>query len=147
MEGEKRMFQNPTDEQRAALLREAKNIAVVGMSDNPERTSYLIAEAMQRAGYRIFPVNPNLKEPVLGEKPYASLKEIGEPIDIVNVFRRSEFVMPVAEEAVEVGAKAIWMQLGVVNEEAACYAREHGLTVVMDRCIKVDHAILLGRRG
>ncbi|SEM69333.1 CoA-binding protein [Lihuaxuella thermophila] len=138
------MFQNPSDQERARLLKDAKNIAVVGMSDNPERTSYMIAEALQRAGYRIFPVNPNLKEPVLGEKPYASLTEITEPIDIVNVFRRSEFVMPVAEEAVKAGAKAIWMQEGVINEEAARLAEENGLIVVMDRCIKVDHAILLG---
>jgi predicted CoA-binding protein len=138
------MFQNPTDQERARLLKEAKNIAVVGMSDKPERTSYMIAEALQKAGYRIFPVNPNLKEPVLGEKPYASLTEIAEPIDIVNVFRRSELVMPVAEEAVKIGAKAIWMQEGVVHEEAARLAKENGLIVVMDRCIKVDHAILLG---
>lgn len=138
------MFQNPTDQERARLLKEAKNIAVVGMSNKPERTSYMIAEALQKAGYRIFPVNPNLKAPVLGEKPYASLTEITEPIDIVNVFRRSELVMPVAEEAVKIGAKAIWMQEGVFHEEAARLAKENGLIVVMDRCIKVDHAILLG---
>jgi uncharacterized protein len=141
------MFRNPLDEERAALLREAKNIAVVGCSDNPGRTSYLIAEALQKAGYRIFPVNPNLKGPVLGEKPYASLLEIEEPIDIVNVFRRSETVMPVVEEAVKAGARCVWMQLGVINEEAAQYAEQNGLTVVMDRCIKVDHAILLGKRS
>ncbi|MGA9174122.1 MAG: CoA-binding protein [Thermoactinomyces sp.] len=141
------MFHNPTDEERAKLLKEAKNIAVVGCSDKPERTSYLIAEALKEAGYRIFPVNPNLTRPVLGEKPYASLTEIGEPIDIVNVFRRSEEVLPVAEEAIQVGAKAIWMQLGVLNEEAAQLAKENGLIVIMDRCIKVDHAILLGKRA
>jgi predicted CoA-binding protein len=141
------MFQNPTDEQRAKLLKEAKTIAVVGCSDNPERTSYLIAEALQRAGYRIIPVNPNLTRPVLGEKPYASLTEIDEPIDIVNVFRRSEAVLPIAKEAVEVGTKGIWMQLGVVNEEAARLAQENGLMVIMDRCIKVDHAILLGKKA
>ncbi|SFI96706.1 CoA-binding protein [Thermoflavimicrobium dichotomicum] len=136
------MFANPSDEERAQLLKKAKNIAVVGMSDKPERTSYMIAQAMQQAGYRIFPVNPKLTSPVLGEKPYASLKEIEEPIDIVNVFRRSEFVYPIAVEAVEVGAKALWLQQGVVNEEAAAYAKEHGLLVVMDRCIKVEHALL-----
>jgi predicted CoA-binding protein len=140
------MFTNPTDEQRAQLLKEAKTIAVVGLSDKPERTSYMIAEALQHAGYRIIPVNPMLKGPVLGEKPYMSLTEIKEPIDIVNVFRRSETVLPVAEEAVKIGARSIWMQLGVVNEEAAELASEHGLTVIMDRCIKVDHAILLGKR-
>jgi uncharacterized protein len=141
------MFTNPTNEERAQLLREAKNIAVVGCSNNPERTSYMIAQALQEAGYRIFPVNPNLTEPVLGERVYKSLTEISEPIDIVNVFRRSGFVYPIAEEAVKVGAKVLWLQLGVVNEEAAQFAKEHGLKVVMDRCIKVDHALLLGKEN
>lgn len=141
------MFQNPTDAEREKLLKEAKNIAVVGCSDKPERTSYLIAAALQDAGYRIFPVNPYLTDPVLGEKPYRSLSEINEPIDIVNVFRRSEEVFPIAEEAVKVRAKAIWMQIGVWNEEAAELAAENGLIVIMDRCIKVDHAILLGKRS
>lgn len=141
------MFTNPPAEVRKKLLTEAKNIAVVGLSDKPERTSYLIAQAMQQAGYRIFPVNPMLKTDVLGEKPYASLKEIDEPIDIVNVFRRSEFVLPIAEEAVEIGAKALWLQQGVYHEQAADYAIKHGLTVVMDLCIKVDHAIQMGKNG
>lgn len=139
------MFQNPSDQERAQLLKEAKNIAVVGCSNKPERTSYMIAKALQQAGYRIFPVNPKLTEPVLGEKPYASLKEIEEPIDIVNVFRRSDQVEPIAREAVEIKAKAIWFQLGVINEQAYKYAKDHGLIVVMDRCIKVDHALLLGK--
>lgn len=117
----------------------------MSFDDHPERTSYMIAQALQEAGYRIFPVNPNLTEPVLGERVYKSLTEISEPIDIVNVFRRSEFVYPIAEEAVKVGAKVLWLQLGVVNEEAAQFAKEHGLKVVMDRCIKVDHALLLGK--
>jgi predicted CoA-binding protein len=134
---------NPSDQERATLLKEAKNIAVVGLSNKPERTSYMIAEALQQAGYRIFPVNPMLTEPVLGEESYASLLDIEEPIDIVDVFRRSETVYPVAEEAVQIKAKAIWMQLGVENEEAAELARENGLMVVMNRCIKVDHALLL----
>ncbi len=136
------MFQNPSDEERRRILQEAKNIAVVGMSDKKDRTSYLIAEAMQQAGYRIFPVNPNLTQPVLGEKPYARLQEIKEPIDIVNVFRRSEAVYPVAEDAVAVKAKTLWLQQGVINEEAAELAIKNGLNVVMDRCIKVDHALL-----
>jgi predicted CoA-binding protein len=144
MKEDNHMFQNPSDQERKELLATAKNIAVVGCSNNPERTSYLIAEALQKAGYRIFPVNPNLTEPVLGERPYASLDEIAEPIDIVDVFRRSEAVLPVVEEAVKVKPRAIWMQSGVVNEEAARLAQEHGIMVVMDRCIKVDHAILLG---
>lgn len=140
------MFENPSNEARKKLLAESKNIAVVGLSDQPERTSYMIAEALQKAGYRIFPVNPKLTKPVLGETPYASLSEIEEPIDIVDVFRRSEFVFPIAEEAVKAGAKALWLQSGVINEEAANYAGKHGLTVVMDHCIKVDHAILLGQK-
>lgn len=134
---------NPTDQERAKLLREAKNIAVVGLSSNPERTSYMIAEALQQAGYKIYPVNPMLTEPVLGEKPYASLLEIEDPIDIVDVFRRSETVYPIAEDAVKIKAKTLWMQLGVENEDAAKLARKNGLTVVMNRCIKVDHALLL----
>ena len=139
------MFRNPSDQERAQLLKEAKNIAVVGCSNKPDRTSYMIAQALQQAGYRIFPVNPNLTEPVLGEKPYASLTEIEQPIDIVNVFRRSDQVEPIAREAVKIKAKALWCQLGVVNEQAYQYAKEHGLIVIMDRCIKVDHALLLGK--
>ncbi|GAB6935938.1 MAG: CoA-binding protein [Bacillota bacterium] len=139
-------FHNPPDDVRRRLLEEAKTIAVVGLSDNPERTSHQIAAALQAAGYRIIPVNPNVTE-VLGERAVASLTEIAEPVDIVNVFRRSEHTVPVAEEAVKIGAKALWLQEGVYNEEAARIAQEGGLVVVMDRCIKVDHALLVkGRR-
>jgi len=139
-------FQNPSDDERRKILQEAKTIAVVGCSNKPERTSYMIAEALQRAGYRIIPVNPTIAgETVLGETVVGSLTEIAEPVDIVNVFRRSEQVMPVAEEAVKIKPKVLWMQLGIVNEEAARLAQEHGITVVMDRCIKVDHAILVPR--
>ena len=139
------MHDNPDDAQIKDLLERARNVAVVGLSDRPYRTSHAIARALQAYGYRIFPVNPNLKGPVLGEEPYATVEEIREPVDIVDVFRSSEKVPPVAVDAVAAGAKALWMQLGVVNEEAAAYAREHGLTVIMDRCIKVDYSILLGR--
>ena len=138
---------NPTAEVRKQLLTDARTIAVVGLSDKPERTSYMIAQAMQQAGYRILPVNPRLTGSVLGEKPYASLRDIEEPIDIVNVFRRSEFVPEIARDAVAVGAKALWLQQGVVHEEAAAYARQHGLIVVMDLCIKVDHALQMGKNG
>jgi predicted CoA-binding protein len=137
---------NPTDQERTELLKAAKNIAVVGLSNKPERTSYMIAEALEQVGYRIFPVNPMLTEPVLGEQPYASLTDIKDSIDIVNVFRRSETVYPIAEDAVKIGAKVLWLQLGIENEEAASYARKHGLTVVQNRCIKVDHALLIGNR-
>ena len=139
------MYGNPNPEEIRELLRGARNIAVVGLSDKPHRTSHAIARAMQGLGYRIFPVNPTLKDPVLGEKVYSSVAEIKDQIDIVNVFRRSQTVMPVAEDAVEAGAHAIWMQLGVVNLDARDYAAEHGLFVVVDRCIKVDHASLIGR--
>ncbi len=139
------MHHNPSDAEVRDLLKEARTVAVVGLSDKPHRTSHAIARALQDFGYRIFPVNPNLTGPVLGEEPYASVKEIPEPVDIVNVFRRSEFVDPVAEDAAAAGAKALWMQLGVVNEEAADLAARNGLAVVMDRCIKVDYAGLVGR--
>lgn len=137
------MYENPTGGEIKGLLEGSRNIAVVGMSDNPYRTSHAIARFLQNAGYRIFPVNPNLTGPVLGEEPYATVEEITERVDIVDVFRRSELTPPVARDAVAAGAKVLWLQLGVYNEEAARYAAEHGLTVVMDRCIKVDHAALV----
>jgi uncharacterized protein len=139
------MHSNPSEAEIRDLLENSRTVAVVGLSDSPYRTSHAIARVLQDVGYKIFPVNPNLEGPVLGEEPYGSVRDIEEPVDIVDVFRRSEFVMPVAEDAVAAGAKAIWMQSGVINEEAASYAREHGLTVIMDRCIKVDHARLVGR--
>ena len=137
------MHQNPGPEEIRNLLSGARTVAVVGLSDRPHRTSHAIARALQGFGFRIFPVNPNLEGPVLGEEPYGRVQEIPEGVDIVDVFRRGEMVMPVAEDAVAAGAKALWMQSGVVNEPAAAYAREHGLTVVMDRCIKVDYAYLV----
>ena len=137
------MHRNPTGEEIKGLLEGARNIAVVGLSDSPYRTSHAIARFLQNAGYRIFPVNPNLNGPVLGEEPYATVEEIPERVDIVNVFRRSELTPPVARDAAAAGATALWLQLGVYNEEAARYAEEHGLTVVMDRCIKIDHAALV----
>ena len=138
------MHRNPDDVEIQNLLRESRTVAIVGLSERPHRTSHAIARALQSFGYRIIPVNPKLTGPVLGEQPYASLREIEEPVDIVDVFRRSELVMPVAEDAAAAGAGALWMQLGVVNEKAAGYAASHGLTVVMDRCIKVDYAHLIG---
>jgi predicted CoA-binding protein len=140
------MHENPSAEELRALLESSRTVAVVGLSDRPYRTSHSIARALQDFGYRIFPVNPNLHGPVLGEEPYASVQEIDTPVDIVDVFRRSEKVVPTAREAVVAGAKVLWMQSGVINEEAAAYARENGLTVVMDRCIMVDYASLVGAR-
>jgi uncharacterized protein len=136
------MHANPDGREIRDLLLRARNVAVVGLSDRPYRTSHAIAGALQGFGFKVFPVNPNLRGPVLGEEPFASVEDVPVEIDIVDVFRRSEKVMPVAEDAVAAGAKVLWMQSGVVNEEAAAYAREHGLTVVMDRCIKVDYARL-----
>ncbi len=140
------MHENPGRREIGELLRRASTVAVVGLSERPYRTSHAIAVALQAYGYKIFPVNPKLGGPVLGEEPYASVRHIPTPVDIVDVFRRSEKVMPVAKDAVAAGAKVLWMQSGVVNEEAAAYAGEHGLTVVMDRCIKVDYATLVGVR-
>ena len=139
------MHENPGTEEIKTLLEEARTVAVVGLSDRPYRTSHAIAQALQGFGFKIFPVNPNFHGPVLGEEPYATVEEIGHPVDVVNVFRRSEKVMPVAKDAVAAGTKALWLQSGVINGEAAAYAKEHGLTVVMDRCIKVDYAWLVGR--
>src|SRR5258708_2790226 len=110
-------FENPAREEIKQLLEITKIIAVVGLSDNPERTSYMVSEAMQTKGYRIIPVNPNAEQ-ILGEKSYASLEDVPERIDIVNVFRRSEHIMPIAEQAINVKAKVLWLQLGVYNEEA-----------------------------
>jgi predicted CoA-binding protein len=137
------MHANPDIREIRDLLHRARTVAVVGLSDRPYRTSHAIAGALQGFGFKIFPVNPNLHGPVLGEEPYESVEEIHESVDIVDVFRRSEKVMPVAEDAVAAGAKVLWMQSGVINEEAAAYAEEHDLTVVMDRCIKVDYATLV----
>lgn len=122
----------------AELLTNAKVIAVVGLSSKKHRPSYGVSEYMQRAGYRIIPVNPN-EDLVLGEKAYPSLKAVPEKVDIVNIFRRSEFVPEIVEQAIRAGAKAIWMQEGVVHEQAAERARQAGLTVVMDRCILKEH--------
>jgi len=121
-----------------ALLRRSRTIAVVGLSSKKFRPSYGVAEYMQEQGYRIIPVNPNEME-VLGEKAYASIVDIGEHIDIVDIFRRSEFVPAIVESAIRIGAGAIWMQEGVVHEDAARQAREAGLEVVMDRCILKEH--------
>ena len=120
------------------LLKSARVIAVVGLSNRKHRPSYGVSEYMQRAGYRIIPVNPN-ETSVLGEKAYASLEDVPGEIDIVDIFRRSEFVPEIVEQAIRVGAKSIWMQEGVVHEEAAARARAAGLTVVMDRCILKEH--------
>src|ERR1700722_12120830 len=121
-----------------AILRSARTIAVVGLSSKRFRPSYGVSEYMQRAGYRIIPVNPEETE-VLGEKSYPDLDSVPEAVDIVDIFRRSEFVPEIVEAAIRKGAKAVWMQEDVIHEDAARRAAEAGLDVVMDRCILKDH--------
>jgi uncharacterized protein len=130
----------PSREEIGKILKKSKRIAVVGLSDNPQRTSYMVSEAMQKAGYEIIPVNPAVDE-VLGVKAVKSLKEIDGHVDIVNVFRRSEYLMDVAQEFAEIDADIFWAQLGLENEEAYRFLKEKGYTVIMDRCIKVEHAL------
>ena len=125
------------------ILRNARTIAVVGLSANWYRPSYFAAKYMQEHGYRIIPVNPAYQE-VLGEKCYPSLRDIPEKIDMVDCFRKSEEIPAIAEDAVAIGAKTLWMQLGVINEAAALRAQQAGLDVVMDRCVKIEHARLFG---
>lgn len=139
------MYQDPTPEQLKNWLQETKTIAVVGLSNKPDRTSYQIAATMQARGYRIIPVNPMLTEEVLGEKPYATLEEVPETIDMVNVFRRSEELYSVVEASVRKGTKYIFAQQGVADEAAAALARENGIDIVMDQCIAVAHSNLIGR--
>jgi predicted CoA-binding protein len=119
----------------------AKTIAVVGLSDNPARSSYGVALYLLRAGYKIIPVNPHIKQ-VHGIQSVSSLKEITEPVDIVNIFRRSELVLPVVEDAIQICAKGIWMQEGVSNIAAAEKAMNAGIPVIMDNCIAVTHRLL-----
>ncbi|MDX2220819.1 MAG: CoA-binding protein [Burkholderiales bacterium] len=128
------------------ILKSNRTIAVVGLSANWWRPSYFAAKYMQEHGYRVVPVNPAYQD-VLGENCYPSLKDIPFPVDMVDCFRKSEEIGPLAEEAIDIGAKCLWMQLGVVNEAAAARARAAGLDVVMDRCVKIEHARLFGGLG
>jgi predicted CoA-binding protein len=125
------------------ILRTSRTIAVVGLSAEWHRPSYFAAKYMQEHGYRMIPVNPRYTE-VLGERCHAALATIDVPVDIVDVFRRTEDVMPIAEQAVAIGAKCLWQQIGVKNEAAAALAAAAGLDVVMDRCVKIEHARLFG---
>ncbi|MCH8814491.1 MAG: CoA-binding protein [Chloroflexi bacterium] len=122
----------------AKILKDYRTIAVVGLSSEPQRPAYSIASYMKKQGYRIIPVNPGESD-VLGEKAYPDLSSVPEPIEIVNIFRRPEYVPDVVVEAITVGAKAIWMQEGIAHEEAAKSAEEAGLSVVMDTCIRTEH--------
>ena len=131
----------PTDDAIRQLLTEARTIAVVGASSSPDRPSHGIMRKLLSVGYRVIPVNPRETE-VLGQKAYASLADIAEPVDIVDVFRRAEDTPPIAEQAVGIHAKVLWLQSGIVNEEAAATALAGGLTVVMDACIGTLHSLL-----
>jgi hypothetical protein len=128
------------------LLKTSRTIAVVGLSSRPHRPSYGVSEYMQSAGYHIIPVNPNETQ-VLGEKSYARLEDVRERVDIVDVFRRPEFVPEVVESAIRIGARAVWMQEGVVHPAAAERARQAGLVVVMDACLLKEHAKRFRLRG
>jgi uncharacterized protein len=131
----------PSQAQLIELLQSCHTIAVVGLSDRPDRPSYGVAQYMQTRGYRIVPVNPKGGE-ILGEKCYASLLEIPHAVDIVNVFRRTEDVLPIAQLAVQIGAKCLWQQIGVQNHQADALAQSHGLLSVMDRCLKIEQRSL-----
>lgn len=126
-----------------SILATSRVIAVVGLSADWFRPSYFAAKYMQEHGYRIIPVNPRYPE-ILGERCHASLADIGEPVDMVDVFRRTDDVLPIARQAIDIGAKVLWQQLGVLNHEADALARQHGLRSVMDRCVKIEHARLFG---
>lgn len=125
------------------ILSEGRTIAVVGLSPRPERDSHLVAKYLKEQGYRIIPVNPMVDE-VLGEKSYPDLKAIPERVDVVDVFRKAKDVLPVVDQAIDIGASAVWMQLGIVNEAAAARAREAGLGVVMDLCMLIEHKRMVG---
>src|SRR5262245_44791275 len=132
---------NPSDEELKQLLTTARTIAVVGASSNPDKSSYGIMRKLQQSGYRVIPVNPR-ETTVLGERAYPSLSDVAERIDIVDVFRRAEETPAIADEAVKIRAKALWLQTGISNEEAAARAKAGGLTVVMDACIATLHGFL-----
>ncbi|MBM6618831.1 CoA-binding protein [Bacillus suaedaesalsae] len=131
---------NPSREEIGKILKKAKRIAVVGLSNNPDRTSYMVSEAMQKAGYEIIPVNPQITE-ALGVNAVPTLKDIEGHVDIVNVFRRSEYILDIAKEFLEIDADIFWAQLGVKDEEAFQLLTENGYITIMDRCIKVEHAL------
>jgi len=133
--------QNPSDQALKQLLTDATTIAMVGASSNPDKASHGIMQKLQRAGYRVIPVNPKETE-ILGERSYPSLVDIPERIEIVDVFRRAEDTPGIADEAVTIGAKALWLQAGIVSEEAAARAKKGGLIVVMDLCIGATHSLL-----
>lgn len=128
------------------ILSTSRVIAMVGLSPNPERPSYTVATYLKEHGYRIVPVNPQIQE-IVGEPSYPELSSIPEPVDVVDIFRRSEDVPAIVEEAIDIKAKAVWMQEGVINEAAAARAREAGLSVVMNKCMRKEHQEMQSRLG
>lgn len=135
------MYQKPTDDQLRALLTSARTIAIVGASGNPDRPSYGVMQALQHAGFRVIPVNPRESE-ILGAKVYPALADIPVPVDIVDVFRKPEDTPPIADEAVRIGARVLWLQTGITSADAAARASAGSLAVVMDTCIGVTVARL-----
>ena len=133
---------NPPSQEIRAILAKYKTVAIVGLSPKPERDSHKVAKYLKEHGYRIVPVNPGQKE-ILGEKCYPNLKAIPLSIDVVDIFRRPEAIPPVVDDAVEIGAKVVWMQLGIAHNQAAEKARNAGLEVVMSKCIKIEHMNML----
>jgi len=134
-------YENPTNDELRKLLTEARTIAMVGASSKTDRPSHGIMRKLLAAGYRVIPVNPNEIE-VLAQKAYPSLDAVPERVDIVDVFRRAEHTPPLADQAAQIGAKALWLQQGISNDETAARAKAHGLTLVMDSCIGVMHSLL-----
>lgn len=135
-------FKNPSQEEIRELLSQSTTIAVVGLSPKPSRPSHGVANYLKQQNYRIIPVNPGHPE-ILGEKSYPALLDIPEKVDIVDIFRRAEYVPPVVDQAIKIKAKVVWMQSGIVNHQAAQKAKEAGLVVVMDRCLAVARSILM----
>ncbi|MFP3869046.1 MAG: CoA-binding protein [Desulfobacteraceae bacterium] len=130
---------NPEDEEVKAILKDNQTIAVVGLSTDPDKDSHRVAKYLQEQGYRIVPVNPKCDQ-ILGQKCYASLRDIPFPVDVVDIFRKIDAIPGIVDEAIGIGAKVVWMQLGLAENASACRAQEAGLQVVMNKCIKVEHS-------
>lgn len=129
----------------AKILNEYRNVAIVGLSPRPEQPSHMVASYLAEHGYHIIPVNPGAQE-ILGMTSYPDLSSVPEKVEVVDIFRKPESILPIVEEAISIGAKAVWMQEGIINEQAAAKARDAGLLVVMDKCMRKEHIRLSGRK-